>query len=240
MKTRRVRFAIVALGWLAACAASIAQKTDAWAMQNAMIGPDSPIELAAGSTYQAHAVYPVPDGPLYPLKAKVSWRIEPAVKGVSIDPNSGKITVQADVAHGTTATVAANVDSGRRMLTAKLYVFRPEANPLIGSWGVDSKRACADMEELKALEPSRMIGLAWKFHVDEQFWIGRELGIAAGVFLSGRYQFDLKAQKLTLLPEWPKGKKSSSWSWTFEENGAKLLLRPDASESGCSYVLRRV
>jgi len=146
--------------------------------------------------------------------------------------------VQADAAHGTTATVAANVDNGRRKLTAKLYVFRPELNPFAGRWGLESKRVCGDMEELGALEPSQK-SMEWKFHVDEQFWIGRELGISAGVFLSGRYQFDLKTRKLTLMPEWPKGKKSSSWSWTFEENGTKLLLRPDASQTGCSLVLLR-
>lgn len=237
MKRQQVQFAIVALVSLAACAVSMAQKKDDWAINNAIIGPDSPIELAAGSTYQAQAVYPVPDGPLYPLKAKVSWSIEPQVKGIAIDANSGKIAVQPDMAHGTTATVAANVDNGRRRLTAKLYVFRPEVNPFVGRWGQDSKQVCG-MEELGALEASQKI-MDWKFHVDEQFWIGRELGIAAGSFLSGRYQFDLKTRRLTLIPAWPKGKKSSSWNWTFEENGAKLLLRPDANQTGCTFVLRR-
>jgi len=75
MKTQQLKFAIVALVCLAVSAVSMAQKKDDWAIENAMIGPDSPIELAAGSTYQAQAVYPVPDGPLYPLKAKVSWSI---------------------------------------------------------------------------------------------------------------------------------------------------------------------
>jgi hypothetical protein len=242
MKTQRLKYAIAALVWLAVSAVSMAQnwmgqKKDDWAIDNAMIGPDSPIELAAGSTYQAQVVYPVPDGPLYPLKAKVSWRIEPEVKGISIDRDSGKITVQADVAHGTRATVGANVNNGQRKLSAKLYVFRPEMNPFVGRWGLESQQACSDMEE-SGLGPSQK-SVEWKFHVDEQFWIGRELGISAGVFLSGRYQLDSKTRKLTFMPEWPKGKKNSSWSWTFEENGTKLLLRPDASQTGCGFVLLR-
>jgi hypothetical protein len=238
MQRWRIGLAVIVLGCVATCAVSIAQKKDDWAINNAMIGPDSPIEMRAGSTYQAQAVYPVPDGPLYPLKAKVSWKIEPAVTGISIDPNSGKIIVQADVAHGTTATIAANVDNGRRKLTAKLYVFRPEMNPLIGSWSIESQSACGETEGLKALAPNRgVVGLGWKFHVDEQFWIGRERGIAAGILLSGRYQFNVKTREMTLIPEWPKGKKSSSWTWSFEENGAKLLLRTETG--GCTYVLRR-
>jgi hypothetical protein len=237
MATRQIKFAIVVLVCVAVGAVSMAQKKDDWAINNAMIGPDSPIELAAGSTYQAQAMYPVPDGPLYPLKAKVSWSIEPEVKGVSIDANSGKITVLANVAHGTSATVAANVDGGRRKLTAKLYVFRPEVNPFAGGWDIDSKPVCGAMEELGALEPTQKI-MEWKFHVDEQFWMGPELGIAAGSFLSGRYEFDLRSHKLTLMPEWPKGKRSSSWNWTLEERGTKLLLRRDST--GCPLVLRRL
>jgi hypothetical protein len=67
------------------CSASLttacfAQKADDWPIQNALIGPDSIIEIRAGSSYQARAMYPVPDGPLFPLKASVTWSIEPAVK----------------------------------------------------------------------------------------------------------------------------------------------------------------
>lgn len=219
-----------------------AQKPNDWAFQNAMIGPDSPIEMKAGSTYQAQVLYPVPDGPLYPLKATVTWSMDPAVKGIAIDASSGKITVQAEVAHGTSATINANVANGRRRLTAKLYVFRMDEYPFIGSWVIDSEPACGGMSELKTPEQAGrgVTGLAWKFHVDEQFWIGRELGIAAGIFLSGRYQYDPKSRKLTLMPEWPKGHKSSSWRWSVEGEGKKLLLWPDGSESRCSYVLHRL
>ena len=62
-----------------------AQKPNDWAMQNAMIGPNSPIEIRAGSSYNAQAMYPVPDGPLFPLKASVTWSVEPAITGISMD-----------------------------------------------------------------------------------------------------------------------------------------------------------
>jgi hypothetical protein len=225
-----------------ACAA---QKPNDWAFQNAMIGPDSPIEMKAGSTYQAQVVYPVPDGPLYPLKAKVAWRIEPAVNGIAIDSGSGKITVQAGVAHGTTALVHADVENGRRKLKTMLYVFRPETNPLIGSWSVDPKVACGEKQELNSPETTQkaIAGLDWKFHVDEQFWIGREQSIAARIQLDGKYKYDQKTRLLTLMPEWPKDKKNSVWAVSLQEDGMKLLLRPMqpeyGSETGCSYVLHR-
>ena len=43
----------------------LVQNVGDWAIRNAMIGPDSPIEVRAGETYAAQAMYPVPDGPLF-------------------------------------------------------------------------------------------------------------------------------------------------------------------------------
>src|SRR5947209_20073832 len=109
-----------------ACAAQKqGTKPDDWLINNAMIGPDSPIEIPAGSSYQARAMYPVPDRPLFPLKARVTWSIEPAVKGIAID-KTGKISVSADVPHGTTAKALGDVENGRRKLSTNIYVFHRE------------------------------------------------------------------------------------------------------------------
>jgi hypothetical protein len=244
VKRNRVRGAIYLLsGVLALAAGCRAQKPGDWAMQNAFIGPDSPIEVRAGSAYTAQVMYPVPDGPLFPLKAKVRWSIEPAAKGIAIDPDSGKITVDADVPHGAAATIHADVNHGQRKLQAKLFAFRQELLPLVGNWRVDPKVACGEKQEMQAPGPrqSGLAGKDWKFHVDGQFWVGRELGIAAGIFLSGKYEHTLKNRQLVLVPKWPANKQNSSWEYSLEENGKKLLLRPlDAefgSESGCSYLL---
>jgi hypothetical protein len=225
--------------------ACMEQKPDDWAMQNAMIGPDSPIEIPAGGTYTAQAMYPVPDGPLFPLKAKVVWSIAPGVKGISMDPQSGKISVEAGVPHGATTTVYANVDHGRRMLEARLFVFRPEENPLIGKWSVDRQVACGSTQAMKAPDPRLMpyTGSGWNFFVDQQFHTGRAGGLAARLFLSGSYEYDRKKQTLKLLPKWPPNKPASSWNYSLAEHGKKLLLQPlgpeYGSESGCSYVLHQ-
>ena len=241
----------VSWGWIRSCgacsvivaAACLAQKPDEWAIQNAMIGPDSPIEVRAGSSYEAQAMYPVPDGPLFPLKATVAWSIAPAVKGISIDAKSGKISVDASVPHGATTTVHANVGNGRRKLTAKLYVFRPEENPLIGRWRVDTHVACGEGQEIRAgiVRPRALHGTDWKFHVDQQFWVGKEMNIAAGTWLSGSYELDVKAAKMKLTPSWPEKKPVSTWSYLLKDGGKTLLLQPlatqDGLEPGCSYLL---
>ncbi|MBZ5506269.1 MAG: hypothetical protein LAO78_12485 [Acidobacteriia bacterium] len=246
----RIRWArnvfCLCLSILALCAACFGQKkADEWAISNAMIGPDSPIEVRAGSSYHAQAMYPVPDGPLFPLKATVAWSIAPAVKGISVDAKSGKISVDADVKHGATTTVHADVSGGRRKLIAKLYVFRPEENPLIGKWRVDQKVACGEAQELKTATstPRSLYTMDWNFHVDQQFWVGRTNNIAAGVRRSGTYEFDLKTATITLATKWPATTPVSSWSFLLKDDGKTLLLRPSAPENnlepGCSYVLRR-
>jgi hypothetical protein len=247
VKTQWVRTVAVGLcgSLMLLAGACRAQKPNDWPMQNAMIGPDSPIEVRAGGAYTAQALYPVPDGPLFPLKAKVTWSIAPEIKGISIDPESGRISVDAGVPHGATTTVHANLDHGRRKLEARLFVFRPEENPLIGKWSIDRQVACGGTEEMKVPVPRLMsyAGLEWDFHVDRQFWIGRTMSIAAGISLSGSYEFDRKKHTLELLPQWPRNKPASSWNFSLVDEGKKLLLRPlhpeYGSESGCSYVLHQ-
>jgi hypothetical protein len=244
MNIRRVGAWLCVISYcLFAGAACNAQESNQWAFQNAMIGPDSPIEVRAGGFYTAQAMYPVPDGPLFPLKASVVWSIAPAVKGISIDAKSGKISVDAGVPHGATTTVHANVNHGRRKLEAKLYVFRPEVNPLIGRWYVDPRVICGDSQETKspAARPRSFHGTLWRFHVDQKFWVGKEMNIAAGTWLMGDYTYDLKAAKIKLTTTWPVNKPVSTWSYVLKDGEKTLLLHPvepwDDLDAGCSYIL---
>ncbi|HEX4606423.1 MAG TPA: hypothetical protein VH724_20660 [Candidatus Angelobacter sp.] len=245
----RIRWAQRGLGFsiliLILCTAGFGQKkADDWAIGNAMIGPDAPIEISAGSSYQAQAMYPVPDGPLFPLKAAVVWSIAPPVKGISINAATGKIRVAPEVTHGTTATVLADVAGGKRKLTTKLYVFRPEENPLVGKWRVDQKVACGEALELKTATPGprSLYTMDWSFHVDQNFWVGRTNSIAAGVRRSGTYEFEVKAATLKLTNKWP-ALPPSQWSFLLKDEGKTLLLHPAGPENGlepgCAYVLHR-
>lgn len=233
----------IAFCTLACSAQKQAAKQNDWAINNAMIGPDSPIEIRAGSTYQARAMYPVPDGPLFPLKMRVTWSIEPAVKGISIDA-VGNITVTADVPHGTTAIVHADIERGQRKLSEKVYVYRAEENPLIGEWRMDTRVVCGESHEMKKASASSFLYLnpSWKFHTSQQFWVGKEHNIAAGIHLAGTYELDLKDSKIKLIPTWPK-KPPSNWSYLLKDGDKTLILQPlepqDDLEPGCGYLLSR-
>lgn len=222
--------------------ACCAEKKDEWALNNAQIGPDLPIEIAVGSSFVAQVMYPVPDGPLFPLKASVVWSIAPAVQGITIDA-AGKITVTANVKHGTMATVHAEVAGGRRKLQAMVYAFRPDENPLVGRWKIDSNIACGEANELKpASKPTMLPGPTWIFHVKPEFFVGREYGIAVGIRMAGAYELDSKTGKLKLITQWPKNKPETNWTLVLADANKTLYLHPvetnEELPSGCSYVLR--
>jgi hypothetical protein len=217
-----------------------AAKPDDWPLQNASIGP---VEIAAGTSRQMQVTYPTPDGPSFPLKASVTWSIEPAVKGISID-KSGMLKVDADVPHGTTAAILADVEHGRKKLSGKVYVYHPDENPLIGTWHVETRVACGDTQEIKAAatSPLSLRGYNWSFEASQQFWVGRAQSIAARTMLSGSYKLDVKSAKIELIPTWPK-KPVSNWRYLIKDGGKTLILLPletqDDLEAGCGYVLVR-
>ena len=230
----------VAFSAVAFSAQKPAAKPDDWPLQNASIGP---VEIAAGTSRQMQVMYPTPDGPSFPLKANVTWSIEPAVKGISVD-RSGMLTVDADVPHGTTATIFADVEKGRRKLSGKVFVFHPDENPLIGSWHVDTRVACGASQAIKAAatSPLTLRGYDWGFHASQQFWVGREHSIAARTQLAGSYKLELKSAKIELTPTWPK-KPVSNWNYLFKDDGKTLILQPLEPqadlEAGCGYILLR-
>ncbi|MGB9123578.1 MAG: hypothetical protein WCE73_23390 [Candidatus Angelobacter sp.] len=215
-------------------------KADDWPLENASIGA---VEIAAGTSRQMQVTYPTPDGPSFPLKASITWWIEPAVKGISID-KSGKLTVDADVPHGTTATLLADVEHGRKKLSGKVYVYHPDENPLIGTWHVDTRVACGESQEIKAAAASQLTlrGYNWSFHASQQFWVGRAQSIAARTMLAGSYKLNVKSAKIELTPTWPK-KPVSNWNYLLKDGGKTLILRPiehqDDLEPGCGYILAR-
>jgi hypothetical protein len=209
-------------------------------MNNASI--DS-VEIVAGSSRQMQVIYPTPDGPSFPLQASVTWSMEKTVKGISID-KSGMLKVDADVPHGTTATILADVEHGRRKLAGKVHVYHPDENPLIGTWHVDTHVACGDSQEIKTAAPSQLSlrGYNWSFHASQEFWVGREHSIAARTQLDGSYKLDVKLAKVELTSTWPK-KAVSNWSYLFKDGGKTVILQPlehqDDLEAGCGYILSR-
>jgi hypothetical protein len=218
------------------------EKSSQWVMDNALIGPDSPIEVPTGGTYNAKVMYPVPDGPLLPLKADVTWWIEPAVKGILIEAKTGTIIVARTVPRGTSALLHADVAGRKEKLHAKLYVYSPKVDPLVGIWRVDSSEPCRPGPNESLVAQTMEKDLDWKFHVDKEFWIGRELGIRAGVQQSGTYEYSSAHSALKLMPKWPANQRESHWKVALNRAGdtVQLTSREHSSHNPvCSYVLHR-
>ena len=234
----------LAVTLLLALAAQGQKKLSDYDLREAQIGPDSTIELTPGSSYNAQIMRPTPDGPLFPLTAKVVWTLQSPVPGVSVDGRSGVISVSKDVPNGTTATVLANIENGRRMLKVRLHVFTREVNPFVGQWRVESLIACSDGHEMKPDYTLRAPRARehLHFYTDGQFWIGVEMNIAAHTTLTGAYEYDLKAGTITLKPKWPPKKPAGSWKFSLSEEGRKMAVRTsvpeDAGGQVCGYGFR--
>src|SRR5258708_14842246 len=138
---------MIAVTLMLVAAAHGQKKLSSWALDNAVIGPESPIHLTPGSSYTAQVMYPNPDGPLSPLKTQVEWSLESPVKGITIDRRSGQIDIAKDTPNGISAKIIARIEGGRRVLKTSLFIFTRESNPFVGEWRVEtlcSSRASTD------------------------------------------------------------------------------------------------
>jgi hypothetical protein len=229
---------------LVALAACGQKKLSDYDLREAMIGPDSTIEITPGSSCKAQIMRPNPDGPLSPLNAQVAWTLESPVNGVSIDGKSGLINVDKDVPNGTTAIVLASIENGRRVLKAKLHVFTRETNPFVGQWRVESLIACSDGHEMKpdATLRAPLVREHLSFNADGEFWIGLEMNIAAHTLMNGTYEYDLKAGTITLKVKWPKNKPAVFWKFNLLEEGRKMAVRTSVPEDPagqvCGYIYK--
>lgn len=241
---RQIYFGVFLAGVLFVAGSALCQQQKAarWDMDNAQIGPDSPIEIPIGGSYQARVAYPTPDGPLIPLKATVAWSIMPEVKGIAIDPATGKITVAKDVAAGTTATVHANVANGTRKLTAKVVVFNPADIPLMGGWRVQSVVACEEGQRVVLPHSSAHLNDHWGFRVDKTVWVGVPIGIAATTRWTGTYEHDVASGRIKFARKWIGGSATEEWKVQMVSDGEvrlTILQPPAPADNVCAYVLTR-
>ncbi len=86
-----------------------------------------------------------------PVKSRVEWSIEPN-QGASIDPESGSLTIEGAVEHGTQFVVTANIEKGRRLLEKKVFVYTEVGNPFIGAWREKTQISCQDGSEYEPVE----------------------------------------------------------------------------------------
>jgi hypothetical protein len=155
------------------------------------------------------------------VDACATWSVEPS-EGATIDAGTGRFTVEPGTPSGEVYTVTADVENGRRLVSVEVYVYTPEANPLVGLWREEAQLACDTSEDEV---PEERIG-ELRFDADGTFsvtWMPFEIYKDYW----GSYQFDSQQGTLHLdveggnyVPEDVDG----SGSFLIDEQG-RLVLR---------------
>jgi hypothetical protein len=127
-----------------------------------------------------------------PVRIPATWTVSPD-DGVRIDPGSGRLTIDPDMPSGSEFTVTAEVDDGRHAVTAGVYVYTPEGNPLVGFWREQAQLSCdGGAEVAPALPIEELI-----FAADGQFAVTWR-PFESYVDYWGTYEFDLLKGTLEL------------------------------------------
>jgi hypothetical protein len=130
-----------------------------------------------------------------PIDACVTWSVTPA-EGATINPITSVFKVTANVPHGTVYTICADVEEGRRVVTRNVYVYTPEANPLVGTWEEIMQLSCIGDRLVPPEEPINEI----IFYANGEFcvtWFPFEIYIDYW----GTYAYDLDSGNLNLTVE---------------------------------------
>ena len=112
------------------------------------------------------------------IKADVRFSMDPNERA-TLDPDTGFLKIAPDMAAGTTFRVYADIEHGRRLLSADVYVDSRATNPLLGSWQQTLEIPCdggpprvpsAAISEL-AFSESRKFTVTWfPFEVYKDYW----------------------------------------------------------------------
>ncbi len=96
----------------------------------------TPLAMEPGQTFQfAVGVYGCCVVTL-PVRADVSWTIDPAI---------GAFTVDLETVHGSVFTIDANIENGTHNLSTEITVFTRGMNPFIGSWREDDAESIGEL-----------------------------------------------------------------------------------------------
>jgi hypothetical protein len=102
-----------------------------------------------------------------PVATCATWSIAPAGAGATIDAATGAITVEAGTASGTTFVVTADVESGRKTITADVFVYTQAAMPWRGVWREMAQYTCGAGTEVPPRETINEI----YFWADGTLWV---------------------------------------------------------------------
>src|SRR6185369_11529956 len=111
------------------------------------------------------------------VKADIRFSMDPRM-GATLDPDTGYLQIASDMKPGTTFRVYADIEHGRRLLSADVYVDSPASNPLLGAWRQTGEIACPGAPvspgvpiELLVFSADRTFSVTWfPFEVYHDYW----------------------------------------------------------------------
>jgi len=135
-----------------------------------------------------------------PVDVRTRWSVSPEV-GATIDSRTGELQILPDTPPGTTFTIQADIETGRKVLTAEIHVYTPESNPLVGVWGESQQISCESGQPVEGqAEPIRELvfngagdfTVTWTpFEIYHDYWgtytLDVEQGTLAMAVESGNY-----------------------------------------------------
>lgn len=131
-----------------------------------------------------------------PVTAGVVWSVSPS-QGARINSRTGLLTIDPTTPNGSVFIVSADVENGRRVVSIEVYVYTPEANPLVDIWWREEAQfVCGTGEEIIPEEPigelvfnaDGTFSVTWTpFEIYRDYW--------------GTYNFDAEAGTLELFVE---------------------------------------
>ncbi|HYN89284.1 MAG TPA: hypothetical protein VER55_12165 [Ardenticatenaceae bacterium] len=175
-----------------ASTANCPEPLDEETLNNLSLSMDSSIGLMPGDSYDFELGVIECCYFSEPVDACAIWSVEPA-EGATIDPHTGVLQVDPATPNGAAFTIRADVESGRRLVSIGVYVFTPEANPLVGNWREEAHLGCgtgqmirpeAPMQELIFKADGTFTATWFPFEVYVDYW--------------GPYSYDLDAATLEL------------------------------------------
>lgn len=129
-----------------------------WAAPVIEVQPGDQRDLELGTVDLGAAFEVVP--------ACASWSIAPAT-GATIDPVTGVLVVEGDTPPGSEYVVTADVESGRKLITAEVVVYTRDAMPWQGTWRESLQLECGSGAEVA---PEQMLNEI-RFWADGTLWV---------------------------------------------------------------------
>jgi hypothetical protein len=195
--------------------------------------PGDRLELQVGTTECCYVFQPV--------KVKTRWSVDPPT-GAKINTSTGVLEIATDVPSGTTYTVTADIQNGRKRLTAQIKIYTLQANPLVGVWRESKQIDCKTGTTNELQGDSSLRELVFKadgtfqatftpFEIYHDYW-------GNYTFDPGKSTLDLKVVSGNYTPE----NLDLQGEYQIDENGALVLKniwlgrRDPGALAGCGHT----